>query len=138
MTGFVVRADHHRGAVPSLRYWHADTGRWGEYATATRYDTAPLITRVIVDALGEHSHAVDVSAEQAHGVDVDGFPYVDSGFGLVRLTHCCAAACTVDDGPLYCKSCYREVDWAYDGPARLAPDDPDGPRGPITVRLPQP
>lgn len=28
-----------------------------------------------------------------------------------RLTDCCETFSTIDDGPLYCKKCYHEVEW---------------------------
>lgn len=28
-------------------------------------------------------------------------------------TPCCGACATIDDGPMYCKGCYEEVDFAY-------------------------
>lgn len=28
-------------------------------------------------------------------------------------TSCCGAAASISDGPMYCKKCYHEVDWAY-------------------------
>jgi hypothetical protein len=50
-------------------------------------------------------------------VDLDGFPY-STGELPCRLTHCCGAATSIDDGPLYCKSCYAEVPLDYATPPR--------------------
>lgn len=30
-------------------------------------------------------------------------------------TPCCGAAASIDDGPMYCKACYRAVPWSYGG-----------------------
>lgn len=132
-TYYVIRREEKaRTVIPALRYWSGATQSWGDYETATRYDHQP---RMILQALEEPTHAFTVT--EAYREDIDGFPYtVDQHIGPVRMTHCCGAATSVSDGPLYCKSCYEAVDWAYDGPARLADTDPDGPRGPITITLP--
>ena len=37
-----------------------------------------------------------------------------------RLTDCCECFSTIDDGPLYCKKCYEEVEWGEgDGSEKL-------------------
>jgi len=37
-----------------------------------------------------------------------------------RLTDCCECFSTIDDGPLYCKECYEEVEWGEgDGSEKL-------------------
>lgn len=134
MSQFVIRADYGRSATPSLRYFHADTYSFGDYEHATVYDHDP---RQVMSGLTATVYTLSV--EPLHPRDIDGYPYViDDGIGPVRLTDCCAAATSVmaDGGNLYCKSCYESVDWSYDGPARLTTDDPDGPRGPITITLP--
>ncbi len=136
MPEFVIRADYGHTATPSLRYFHADTHSFGDYEHATRYDHDPS---TVMHSLTATVHKLSV--EPSHPRDIDGYPYViDDCIGAVRLTDCCAAATSVmaDGGDLYCKSCYESVDWSYDGPARLAADDPDGPRGPITITLPTP
>ena len=40
-----------------------------------------------------------------------------------RLTDCCESFSTIDDGPLYCKKCYYDVEWGEgDGSENLADD----------------
>ena len=37
-----------------------------------------------------------------------------------RMTDCCESFSTIDDGPLYCKKCYEEVEWGEgDGSEKL-------------------
>jgi hypothetical protein len=43
-------------------------------------------------------------------------------------TPCCGAAASISDGPMYCKACYAEVDYAF-GNAPLEPFRPIGELG---------
>lgn len=67
--------------------------------------------------------------------DASGFLYrVDEHMGAWRLTECCQASVTYHDATLCCKCCWREVDVAYDAPARFE-GDPVTISEPIVMRL---
>ena len=40
-----------------------------------------------------------------------GWLYHPDDENLSRLTECCASYSSIDDGPLYCKTCHRTVEW---------------------------
>jgi hypothetical protein len=50
-------------------------------------------------------------------VDALGMPvaiYRDEDFSFpFHPTPCCGASASISDGPMYCKGCYAEVDYAY-------------------------
>lgn len=100
---------------PRVSYWDALNRSWDGYDVATRYDHIP-------DLPAPEAAGATVTAMPAHGVDLDGFPWhTDAMLGPFRLTHCCAAAVSTSDGPLWCKSCYNEVFWTYDEAPVLGP-----------------
>lgn len=118
--------------VPTYRYWDETTGRWGRFDQATRYrpDALPSIEAALPDAGAHVAWMPDLPT------DLDGLPYTDdTSMGPWRVTLCCAAAVGIDDGPLYCKSCYEPVSLAFDTPARLDGDWTPG-DGPQRFRLP--
>jgi hypothetical protein len=131
-----ARTPYARGQVfvPALRYYNAArSGSWGRYDEATRYraEQRPSLP------LGPIAGVSVVESVPVADTDLDGYPTVDDDvIGPVRLTHCCLAATSTVDGPLYCKSCYEEVDWAYDGPARTAERPVRPATGPIRITLP--
>lgn len=134
----VVRASNERGTpLPQHQFWNIRTG-WGRFDLATRY------TRLMPE---EGKEAVLGALPLPHPssildwmpdlpADLDGFPYEHMGTDLTawRLTGCCAAMPGIDDGPLYCKSCYEEIDYATDAPARLDANWNPG-DGPVTIHL---
>lgn len=52
-----------------------------------------------------HPTATHVDALGMPVAGVDGFPY--------HPTPCCGASASISDGPMYCKGCYEEVDYAF-------------------------
>jgi hypothetical protein len=118
-----------RRSIPGLVYWNQQTQGWGRFDEATRFEA----DRPLPDPAwpgGEVTWMEDLPRDR------DGFPYVvDEHIGPWRVTHCCAAAVSINDGTLYCKSCYAVVDLASDTPARLDADWRPG-DGPIQIRLP--
>lgn len=120
--------------LPAYRYWNAAQRRWGRYDTATRYPSAAAAEAAKVGPGPAPTSTTQVVPD--HDADLDGYPMMDSEIGWVRLTACCAAACSISDGPLYCKSCYREQPWEYDGPARTPQNPQRSYGGPVVVTLP--
>jgi hypothetical protein len=114
---YVLRATQPRGsALPGWLYWNGQTRLWDEYESATRYDNRDVAAHLAAHG-PETGSTIDVV--ELHPVDRDGYPYAEADGFRYRLTQCCAAATSVMDGPLYCKSCYSTVDWAYDQPPIL-------------------
>lgn len=123
----------HPSDVPVYRYLRVEDGAWVDFQDATRFapdtdqGTLPTATR-------SHAEAA-VAWVRDLPRDLDGFPFDPNDAPYIeRLTLCCAAACSISDGPLYCKSCYVEQDLAVATPPRLDGNwDPGD--GPITIRL---
>jgi hypothetical protein len=67
--------------------------------------------------------ASEFHASATH-VDALGMPVAFSEFDGEKWpyhpTPCCGAAASISDGPMYCKGCYEEVDYAF-GNYPLAP-----------------
>ncbi len=116
-----------RQQIPARVYWNAEQGRWARFDQASRFDatTAPLPEPQWPGA--------EVAWMEDWPVDLDGFPY-STGEPPWRLTHCCGAGTSINDGPLYCRSCYEEVPPDYDTPPRLDANWQPG-NGPIRIDL---
>lgn len=134
----VARASCERSShLPQHLYWNTQTG-WGRFDLATRYNRSmPEEGKdAILSAIGlpEPSAILDWMGDLP--ADLDGYPYEHMGESLTawRLTHCCAAMPDIDDGPLYCKSCYEEIAYATDAPARLDANWNPG-DGPVRIHL---
>lgn len=134
----VIQAILDRSAPgPRHLYWNMRTG-WGRFDEATRYTR--LMPEEGKDAvlatttLPHPSAVLDWMADLP--TDLDGYPFEHMGQNMTawRLTPCCAAMPGIDDGPLYCKSCYEEADLANDAPARLDANWNPG-DGPIRITL---
>ena len=123
----------HDADVPAYRYLRAEDGTWVDFDSATRFDP-DTATGALPVATGSHP---DATREWVRDLprDLDGWPFdPNAGPYVTRLTLCCAAACSISDGPLYCKSCFLAQDLAADTPPRLDGDWNPG-DGPVTVRL---
>jgi hypothetical protein len=118
-----------RAYTPSLVYWNEQAQGWGRFDEATRFEAdRPLPDPAWPDA--------EVTWIEDLPLDLDGFPYVVAEHvGPWRVTHCCAAVVSINDGPMYCKSCYAAVELEYDTPARLDANWRPG-DGPIRIQLP--
>ncbi len=135
----LVRLQRTSTTIPSWQY----LGRqgWGRYDEAVAVPAAQAedLAAQARRALGDADAPGTVEVVEQHPLDLDGFPMTDTEIGWVRLTHCCAAACSISTGPLYCKSCYEAQPWTYDGPARTR-ENPDarertGLTGPVRIDL---
>jgi hypothetical protein len=116
-----------RSHTPARVYWNAEQAAWGRFDQATRFQTTTA-------ALPEPRWpGAEVTWVEDWPVDLDGFPY-STGELPWRLTHCCGAATSINDGPLYCKSCYAEVPLDYDTPPRLDANWQPG-DGPVRLDL---
>ena len=141
MTALLICADYGFFAAAPPRVRYLGEGGWGRYDQATVFaDRAHA--KAAADAAAAAFTGTDtaprVEVIAQYPVDLDGYPMTGSCIGALRLTHCCAAATSTVTGPLYCKSCYREVPWDYEGPARTSADPAareHGLIGPIAVRV---
>jgi hypothetical protein len=123
----------HPADTPTYRYLRATDGAWVDFEDATRFDASTDQSTVPVDTRS-HPEA-DVSWVRDLPRDLDGWPFdPNDGDYVTRLTLCCAAACSISDGPLYCKSCYVEQPVDAATPPRLDGSWNPG-DGPITIRL---
>lgn len=123
----------HPADVPTYRYLRAEDGAWVDFDDATRFDPDTDTATLPVDTRSHPEATVEWISDLPR--DLDGWPFdPNDGAYVTRLTLCCAAACSISDGPLYCKSCYVEQDLAADTPPRLDGNWNPG-DGPITVRL---
>lgn len=123
--------------LPMYLYWNADTNQWGRFDQATRYPhTGPHASPGTPPAPPPHP-ASTVTPVDDLARDNDGYPYKINPQANTawRVSSCCAAMPGIDDGPLYCKSCYEEVDLAVDAEARLDANWNPG-DGPIRIELP--
>lgn len=102
--------------MPRVGYWNAGMGEWVTYDEATRYDHTPT------DLPEGETDGSTVAVVDALGVDMAGYFWrMDEHLGPVRMTSCCAAATSIMDGPLYCKSCYNAVPWEIEADPVLGP-----------------
>lgn len=131
---FVVRARVQRTfghTVPVDSFWEARSGTWGRFGDATRYESSARGVAGFPGPPGE----VDVAWVDDLPRDLDGWPYdPHDEFQPWRLTLCCAAATSISDGPLYCRSCFTEQPLDVDCPPRLGPDWRPG-DGPVRIHL---
>jgi hypothetical protein len=81
-------------------------------------DGTELVIRVVPQTVPTTANPIHPSATH---VDALGMPvaiYRDEWQGRVtehpyHPTPCCGAAASISDGPMYCKACYAEVDFAF-------------------------
>lgn len=123
----------HPADAPTYRYLRLADGAWVDFEDATRFE-ASTDQRTLPVATASHAEA-SITWMRDLPRDLDGFPFDPNDAPYIeRLTRCCAAACSISDGPLYCKSCYVEQDLDAATPPRLDGNWNPG-DGPITVRL---
>lgn len=134
----VVRASCERGSkFPRHVYWNMRSG-WGRFDQATRYNR-------LMPEEGKDAVLAAISPPEPSAIldwmddlptDLDGYPYehASDDTNAWRLTGCCAAMPGIDDGPLYCKSCFEEIDVATDAPARLDANWNPG-DGPVRIHV---
>lgn len=126
----------HRAQQPTYQYLRAEDRAWVTFEDATRFPAGDTEGDSTIFPPAPH---VDAVVEWVNDLprDMDGWPFdPNDGAYTWRLTKCCAAASSISDGPLYCKSCYEEQPLDADTPPRLdgtwKPGD-----GPITIVLPE-
>ncbi|WP_251151293.1 hypothetical protein [Cellulosimicrobium sp. Marseille-Q4280] len=123
----------HPADIPTYRYLRASDGAWVDFDDATRFDAATDQATLPVTT-GSHAEA-SITWVRDLPRDLDDFPFdPNDGPYIERLTRCCAAACSISDGPLYCKSCFVEQGLDAATPPRLDANWSPG-DGPIAIRL---
>ena len=128
----LVRATLPPGAVLSrYQYLRTYDGAWVTFEEATRFPAGTDETDT-----PKHPHPnTQVQWVDDLPRDLDGWPFdPNDGAYMWRLTRCCAAGTSINDGPLYCKACFAEQPLDADTPPRLGPDWAPG-NGPMTIRL---
>ena len=74
--------------------------------------TVPTTAAAFHDA-ATHVDALGMPVAFTPPLIIDGRVIEGTGGDTYHPTPCCGAAASVNDGPMYCKGCYHEVDDAF-------------------------